>query len=128
MWFGISLSCVNISARQRVAVRFNKKRTAKGTAKAVYCEKCCRVPFAVRHPVADEKTLTTTVCGVQIQYTTSQLKNQRNLVVPSDDSCIHKATHPATAADLPPPAPVAEEGLRHHGACHTRFLRQNRMH
>jgi hypothetical protein len=41
MCFGISLSCVNISARQRVAVRFDKKRT-----KVVYHVKMCR---NVRH-------------------------------------------------------------------------------
>jgi hypothetical protein len=44
MCFGISLLCVNISARQRVAVRFDKKRTTK----VVYHAKICRAAFAVR--------------------------------------------------------------------------------
>jgi hypothetical protein len=47
MCSGISLPCVNISARQRIVVRFDKKRTAK----AVYRAKRCRVLFAVHGKV-----------------------------------------------------------------------------
>jgi hypothetical protein len=44
MCSGISLPCVNISTRQRIAVHFDKKCMTK----AVYSAKRCRVPFAVR--------------------------------------------------------------------------------